>query len=92
MGSYASYDVNEFQSQILPFNCHMSMSMEKLREALQGFPGYSPANTVDKSRSNIGFYGDARTQCNRKIACIRAFGIVILEKPLIINWQLDTVF
>lgn len=25
----------------------------------QGFPGYSPANAVNKSRSNIGFYGDA---------------------------------
>lgn len=25
----------------------------------QGFPGYSPSNEVDKTRSNIGFYGDA---------------------------------
>lgn len=24
----------------------------------QGFPGYSPANEVDRTRSNIGFYGD----------------------------------
>ena len=24
----------------------------------QGFPGYSPANEVDRNRSNIGFYGD----------------------------------
>lgn len=24
----------------------------------QGFPGYSPANVVDRNRSNIGFYGD----------------------------------
>ncbi len=59
VGSYASYDslgvaitnpalqtpfVNEFGQQ--PGG------------GSQGFPGYSPANVVDRDRSNISFYGD----------------------------------
>jgi iron complex outermembrane receptor protein len=31
----------------------------------QGFPGYSPANAVDKSRSNIGFYGDVELNATK---------------------------
>lgn len=32
----------------------------------QGFPGYSPANEVDRSRSNIGLYADAEFDITEK--------------------------
>ena len=32
----------------------------------QGFPGYSPANEVDRSRSNIGLYADAEFDLSEK--------------------------
>jgi len=31
----------------------------------QGFPGYSPANAVDRNRSNIGFYGDLEANLSK---------------------------
>lgn len=60
VGSYATYDING-----LPIT-NPALQTPFVNEfgvepggGSQGFPGYSPANTVDKSRSNIGFYGDA---------------------------------
>jgi iron complex outermembrane receptor protein len=32
----------------------------------QGFPGYSPANQVDRNRSNIGFYADAEVNLSKE--------------------------
>lgn len=60
VGSYATYDING-----IPIT-NPAVQMPFVNEfgvepggGSQGFPGYSPANEVDKSRSNIGFYGDA---------------------------------
>jgi iron complex outermembrane receptor protein len=33
----------------------------------QGFPGYSPSNEVDRSRSNIGFYGDVELNATEEL-------------------------
>ena len=33
----------------------------------QGFPGYSPANEVDRSRSNVSLYGDAEFDLTEKL-------------------------
>ncbi len=33
----------------------------------QGFPGYSPANAVDRNRSNIGFYGDVELNASEAL-------------------------
>ncbi len=59
-GSYANYDTNgvaitnpAVQS---PF---INEFGQQPSGGSQGFPGYSPANEVDRNRSNIGFYGDA---------------------------------
>ncbi|MFN8338131.1 MAG: TonB-dependent receptor [Saprospiraceae bacterium] len=60
VGSYATYDTNgvaitnpAIQSPYI--NEHGVIP----GGGSQGFPGYSPGNEVNKSRSNIGFYGDA---------------------------------
>lgn len=51
-GSYQAYDVNG-----LPITSPEQTSTG-LAAGSQGFPGYSPANEVDQSRSNIAVYGD----------------------------------
>ncbi len=60
VGSYATYDINR-----LPIT-NPALQTPYVNEygaipggGSQGFPGYSPGNVVDRSRSNIGFYGDA---------------------------------
>ena len=57
--SYAIYDVNgiaitnpEVQTPAVDSNG------DQLSGGSQGFPGYSPANTVDRNRSNFGVYAD----------------------------------
>lgn len=58
--SYATYDVNgvAITNPALqdPF---VNEFGQQPSGGSQGFPGYSPANVVDRNRSNIGFYGDA---------------------------------
>lgn len=57
--SYATYDVNGVPitdpTTQLPF---INEFGDQPSGGSQGFPGYSPANEVDRNRSNIGFYGD----------------------------------
>ncbi len=59
--SYATYDVNGLPitnpaSQVQPID----PGTGALRPGgSQGFPGYSPANEVDRSRSNLSLYADA---------------------------------
>ncbi len=57
--SYAIYDVNGIPitnpSIQEPF---VNEFGQQPPGGSQGFPGYSPANEVDRSRSNFGFYGD----------------------------------
>ncbi|WP_025739823.1 TonB-dependent receptor [Aquimarina pacifica] len=60
-GSYATYDINGLAitdpaTQIQPTDPD---SGELRPGGSQGFPGYSPANEVDRSRSNISVYADA---------------------------------
>ncbi|MHA7059091.1 TonB-dependent receptor [Aquimarina sp. M1] len=60
-GSYATYDVNGLPitdpaTQTQPID---PVSGELRPGGSQGFPGYSPANEVDRSRSNLSLYTDA---------------------------------
>lgn len=59
-GSYAVYDVNGVPvtnpTQQIPVD---PVTGEERPGGSQGFPGYSPANTVDKFRSNLSFYVDS---------------------------------
>lgn len=60
-GSYATYDTNGFPitnpaTQSAPID---PISGEPRPGGSQGFPGYSPANVVDKSRTNLSLYTDA---------------------------------
>ncbi len=68
VGSYASFDVNGVPitnpAIQLPY---VNEYGETPGGGSQGFPGYSPANAVDKSRSNIGFYGDAELNATEKL-------------------------
>ncbi|WP_108804021.1 TonB-dependent receptor [Aquimarina sp. Aq107] len=60
-GSYATYDINGLPivdpaTQTQPVDPD---SGELRPGGSQGFPGYSPANEVDRSRSNLSLYADA---------------------------------
>jgi iron complex outermembrane receptor protein len=58
-GSYAAYDTNGIAitnpAIQVPF---VNEYGQQPSGGSQGFPGYSPANVVDRDRTNIGFYGD----------------------------------
>ena len=60
-GSYATYDTNGLvitdpATQSAPID---PISNEARPGGSQGFPGYSPANEVDKSRTNLSLYADS---------------------------------
>jgi iron complex outermembrane receptor protein len=60
-GSYATYDTNGLvitdpANQSAPVD---PISNEARPGGSQGFPGYSPANVVDKSRTNVSLYADS---------------------------------
>lgn len=58
-GSYATYDVNGIAITNPALQTpYMDSNGDLPPGGSQGFPGYSPANEVDRNRSNIGFYGD----------------------------------
>lgn len=59
-GSYATYDVNGIPvtdptTQTIPTDPETG---DPRPGGSQGFPGYSPANEVDRSRSNVSLYAD----------------------------------
>ncbi len=58
-GSYAAYDVNGLPvvgpGQVIPVDPETG---EERPGGSQGFPGYSPANEVDRNRSNLALYLD----------------------------------
>lgn len=61
VGSYATYDTNgvpitDPTTQSAPID---PVSGEPRPGGSQGFPGYSPANEVNKSRTNFSLYADA---------------------------------
>ncbi|WP_299252138.1 TonB-dependent receptor [uncultured Aquimarina sp.] len=64
-GSYATYDINGLPiinpaTQIQPtFTDPDTGEVSARPGGSQGFPGYSPANEVDRSRSNLSLYADA---------------------------------
>ncbi len=67
-GSYASYDTNgiaitnpDVQS---PF---VNEFGQQPSGGSQGFPGYSPANEVDRERSNFGVYADAELNITEEL-------------------------
>ncbi len=59
-GSYATYDTNGLAivrpDQVIPVDPETG---EERPGGSQGFPGYSPANAVDRNRSNLALYADA---------------------------------
>jgi len=60
VASYALYDVNGLpitnpETQTVAFDSNGN----DLPGGSQGFPGYSPSNSVDRSRSNVGIYVDS---------------------------------
>ena len=59
-GSYGTFDVNGIlitdPKQELPVD---PITNEARPGGSQGFPGYSPANEVDRSRSNLALYADS---------------------------------
>ncbi|MEL1240435.1 TonB-dependent receptor [Flavobacterium flavipallidum] len=68
-GSYATYDTNgqpitDPTEQSAPVD---PISNEVRPGGSQGFPGYSPANVVNKSRSNVSLYTDLELDINKSI-------------------------
>ena len=65
-GSYATYDVNGLPitgpGQTVPVDPETG---EERPGGSQGFPGYSPANAVDRSRSNLALYADGELDVTR---------------------------
>lgn len=60
VGSYATYDINGIPiTNPAVQTPYVNQFGVEPGGGSQGFPGYSPGNEVNKSRSNIGFYGDA---------------------------------
>jgi len=60
-GSYATYDedgqvVTDPTTQVIPID---PITGDPRPGGSQGFPGYSPANEVNRGRSNVSLYGDA---------------------------------
>ncbi|NNT72889.1 TonB-dependent receptor [Flavobacterium sp. IMCC34852] len=65
-GSYATYDVNgqpitDPLNQTIPNDPNTG---EPRPGGSQGFPGYSPANEVNRSRSNVSLYADGELDVN----------------------------
>lgn len=57
--SYATYDINGIAiTNPATQTPYIDANGDIPPGGSQGFPGYSPANEVDRNRSNIGFYGD----------------------------------
>lgn len=84
-GSYAAYDVNGLAIT------SPDQVGTGLAAGSQGFPGYSPANEVDRSRSNIAIYGDAEFDLSKEFlvsAALRFENFSDFGSTL--NWKLAT--
>ena len=67
-GSYATYDVNgqpitDPLTQTVPVD---PITGDPRPGGSQGFPGYSPANEVDRTRSNVSLYADGELDLTDK--------------------------
>ena len=84
-GSYAAYDVDGL---LITRPDQVSTGFAA---GSQGFPGYSPSNEVDKSRSNIALYGDAEFDLSKEFlisAALRYENYSDFGSTL--NWKLAT--
>ena len=73
-GSYASYDVNGNVVTSETPSSDLTTNNNVVRPAgSQGFPGYSPENEVDKSRSNFSFYSDTEIDLSERLMIGTAF-------------------
>lgn len=52
--------------QIIPVD---TVTGEERPGGSQGFPGYSPANEVDRNRSNLAFYVDGELDITKWFLC-----------------------
>ncbi|MEE9373618.1 MAG: TonB-dependent receptor [Saprospiraceae bacterium] len=59
-GSYAAYDVNGL---VITSPDQVATGFAS---GSQGFPGYSPSNEVDRSRSNVALYGDVEFDLSKE--------------------------
>jgi iron complex outermembrane receptor protein len=67
-GSYATYDVNGIAvtdptTQTIPND---PITGDPRPGGSQGFPGYSPSNVVDRTRSNVSLYADGELDITEK--------------------------
>jgi iron complex outermembrane receptor protein len=66
VGSYAQYDENGIPiTNPAVQNPATDSNGDVLPGGAQGFPGYSPANEVDRGRTNLGIYVDGELNVNR---------------------------
>lgn len=66
VGSYAQYDDNGIPVTNPALQSPATDSNgDVLPGGAQGFPGYSPANVVDRGRTNLGLYVDGELNVNR---------------------------
>ncbi|WP_245794805.1 TonB-dependent receptor [Flaviramulus basaltis] len=66
-GSYAAYDVNgNIVNQNTPSSDLVMLNGFVRARGSQGFPGYSPENQVDQTRSNLALYIDTEFDFNSK--------------------------
>lgn len=66
VGSYAQYDENGVPiTNPATQSPATDVNGEVLPGGAQGFPGYSPANVVDRGRTNLGVYVDGELNVNR---------------------------
>jgi iron complex outermembrane receptor protein len=68
-GSYATFDINgravtDPANQTIPTD---PITGDPRPGGSQGFPGFSPANEVDRNRSNISFYVDTELDLTEKL-------------------------
>jgi len=84
-GSYAAYDVNG-----LPITSP-DQEGTGLAAGSQGFPGYSPANEVDESRSNVALYADAEFDLTEEFLVSGALRFEnFSDFGSTLNWKLAT--
>jgi iron complex outermembrane receptor protein len=84
-GSYGAYDVDGL----------LITSADQVSTGLaagsQGFPGYSPANEVDRSRSNIALYGDVEFDLSEEFLVSGALRFEnFSDFGSTLNWKLAT--
>ena len=87
VGSYAAFDVDGIP---ITFPTQVGTG---LAAGSQGFPGFSPANEVDRSRSNIALYGDVEFDITDEFLVTGALRFEnYSDFGSTLNWKLATRF